>query len=48
VNVSANVNQQSAAAAIANTQPVSGNGMGNGELDVYQSVQAWVTTVNQQ
>jgi len=48
VNISASVNQQSAAAAIANTQPVSGNGMGNGELDIYQAVQAWVTTANQQ
>jgi subtilisin family serine protease len=48
VNVSANANQQNAAAAIAHAQPVSGSGMGNGQLDVYQAVQAWVATVNRQ
>lgn len=47
VNVSASVNQQSAAAAIANATPVSGNGMGNGELNTYEAVQAWVAAVNQ-
>ena len=48
VNVSANVNQQSAAAAIANAQAVYGSGMGNGQLDTYQAVQSWVITVEQQ
>ncbi len=42
VNISANVNQQSAAGAIANAQPISGTGMGNGQLDTYQAVQAWL------
>jgi thermitase len=44
VQVSPNVNQQSAAAAIANAVPLSTAGMGNGRLDVYQAVQAWVDT----
>jgi subtilisin family serine protease len=42
VQVSPRVNQQTAAAAIANAVPLSTSGMGNGELDVYQAVQAWV------
>jgi subtilisin family serine protease len=42
VQVSAKVNQNTAAAAIANAVPLSSSGMGNGELDVYQAVQAWV------
>jgi len=46
VSVSATVNQQSAAAAIANAQPISATGMGNGLLDTYTAVQAWVKTVN--
>jgi subtilisin family serine protease len=48
VNVSASVNQQSAAAAIANAQSISGAGMGNGLLDTYTAVQSWVTTTGQQ
>jgi hypothetical protein len=40
VSVSASVNQQSAAAAIAHAQSIS-NGMGNGELNSYAAVQAW-------
>lgn len=47
VGVSANVNQQSAAAAIAHANRISSD-MGNGQLDVYQAVQSWVTTVGQQ
>jgi subtilisin family serine protease len=42
VQVSPKVNQQTAAAAIANAVPLSTPGMGNGRLDVYQAVQAWV------
>jgi subtilisin family serine protease len=42
VEISPNVNQQSAAAAIANAVPLSTAGMGNGRLDVYQAVEAWV------
>jgi subtilisin family serine protease len=42
VQVSPNVNQQTAAAAIANAVALSTNGMGNGRLDVYQAVQALV------
>jgi hypothetical protein len=42
VQVSSNVNQQTAAAAIAHAVPLSASGMGNGQLDVYQAVQAWV------
>jgi subtilisin family serine protease len=42
VQVSPNVDQEAAAAAIANAVPLSSTGMGNGELDVYQAVQAWV------
>jgi subtilisin family serine protease len=44
VNVSANVNQQSAAAAIAKAQPIYSDDMGNGLLDIYTAVQSWVTT----
>jgi subtilisin family serine protease len=40
VQISPNVNQQSAAAAIAHAVPLN-SGMGNGELDVYQAVDAW-------
>lgn len=47
VGVSANVNQQSAAAAIAHANWISSD-MGNGQLDVYQAVQSWVTTTGQQ
>jgi hypothetical protein len=36
------VNQQTAAAAIAHAVPLSTSGMGNGRLDVYDAVQAWV------
>lgn len=42
VQVSPSVNQKTAAAAIANGVPLSSSGMGNGELNVYQAVQAWV------
>jgi subtilisin family serine protease len=42
VQVSPNVNQQTAAAAIANAVALSTSGMGNGRLDVYRAVQAWV------
>jgi subtilisin family serine protease len=42
VQVSPNVNQQTAAAAIAHAVELSTNGMGNGQLDAYQAVQAWV------
>jgi subtilisin family serine protease len=42
VQVSPAVNQQTAAAAIAKSVPLSNPGMGNGRLDVYQAVQAWV------
>jgi subtilisin family serine protease len=42
VQVSPNVNEQSAAAAIAHAIQLSTSGMGNGELDTYQAVQAWV------
>jgi subtilisin family serine protease len=41
VQVSPNVNQQTAKAAIAHAVPLSASGMGNGQLDVYQAVQAW-------
>jgi hypothetical protein len=44
-SVSASVNQQSAAAAIAHAQSIS-NGMGNGELNVYAAVQAWSESAN--
>jgi hypothetical protein len=44
VNVSTNVNQQTAAQAIAHAVPISSE-MGNGRLDTYQAVQAWVKTV---
>jgi subtilisin family serine protease len=42
VQVSPSVNQQTAAAAIAHATPLSTSGMGNGQLDVYKAVQAWV------
>ncbi len=42
VQVSPKVNQQTAASAIANAVPLSSSGMGYGELDVYQAVEAWV------
>jgi subtilisin family serine protease len=42
VQVSPTVNQQTAAAAIANAVQLQDNGMGNGELNVFQAVQAWV------
>lgn len=42
VQISPNVSQQTAAAAIAHAVPLSASGMGNGQLDVYQAVQAWV------
>jgi subtilisin family serine protease len=45
VNVSANVNQQSAKEAIAKAQPIHSAGMGNGILDTYMAVQSLVTTV---
>jgi subtilisin family serine protease len=41
VGISPNVNQQSAAAAIANAQWISSD-MGNGLLNSYASVQAWI------
>jgi thermitase len=40
--VSSKVNQTTAAAAIANAVPLQSSGMGNGELNVFQAVQAWV------
>jgi subtilisin family serine protease len=42
VQVSPSVNQATAAAAIANAVPLSASGMGHGELNVHQAVQAWV------
>jgi subtilisin family serine protease len=42
VQVAPTVNQQTAAAAIAHGVALSTSGMGNGQLDVYQAVQAWV------
>jgi Subtilase family len=48
VNVSANVSQRSAAAAVANAQQISSPGMGNGLLNTYTAVQSWVTIVGQQ
>jgi subtilisin family serine protease len=42
VQVSPNVNEQTAAAAIAHAMQLSTNGMGNGRLDTYQAVRAWV------
>jgi hypothetical protein len=48
VQVSPSVKQQTAAAAIANAVTLSNqNGMGNGLLDVYQAVQAWVDATQQ-
>ncbi len=41
VNISAGVNQKSAAAAIARARWISSD-MGNGRLDTYQAVQSWV------
>jgi subtilisin family serine protease len=43
VDVSGNVNQETAEQAIAHAQWVS-NDMGNGRLDTYQAVQAWAAT----
>lgn len=43
VDVSPNVNQQTAQQAIAHAQWISSN-MGNGRLDIYQAVQAWAAT----
>ena len=43
VDVSANVNQQKAAQAIAHAKWVSSD-MGNGRLDTYKAVQAWIST----
>jgi len=42
LQVSPNVNEQTAAAAIAHAMQLSTSGMGNGRLDTYQAVQAWV------
>ena len=42
VNISATVNQQSAAAAIAHAQSISSSGMGNGLLNVDAAVQSWL------
>jgi subtilisin family serine protease len=42
VQISPNLNEQGAAAAIANATPLSSAGMGNGELDVYQAVQSLI------
>jgi subtilisin family serine protease len=42
VQVSPKVNEQTAAAAIAHGVQLSATGMGHGQLDVYQAVQAWV------
>jgi hypothetical protein len=47
VNVSSNVNQQNAAAAIAHANWISSD-MGNGQLDIYQALQSWITTVGPQ
>jgi subtilisin family serine protease len=41
ISVSPNVNQQSAAAAIANAQWISSSGMGNGLLNIDAAVQSW-------
>jgi len=41
VNVSASVNQQSAAAAIAHALWISSPGMGYGRLNIYAAVQSW-------
>jgi subtilisin family serine protease len=41
VEVSPNVNQQKAAAAIAHAVRLSSAGMGNGRLDTYDAVRAW-------
>jgi subtilisin family serine protease len=48
VNISAGVNQQTAAVAISNAQPISSAGMGNGLLDTYTAVQSWAETTGQQ
>ena len=42
VSVSASVNQQTAASAIANAQWTSGSGMGNGLLNIDAAVQSWL------
>ncbi|HTC49148.1 MAG TPA: S8 family serine peptidase [Candidatus Aquilonibacter sp.] len=44
VDVSASVNQQSAAAAIAHALEISSSGMGNGRLNVYAAVQSWLAS----
>jgi thermitase len=46
VGVSGTVDQNSAAAAIANAQPIPATGMGNGRLDTYRAVQALLSTTN--
>jgi len=46
VQVSTTVNQESAAAAIAHAVPLPTTGMGNGRLDAYQAVQAWLDTLH--
>jgi subtilisin family serine protease len=43
LSVSPNLNQQTAAAALAHAKPVS-SGMGNGRLDTYEAVRSLVTT----
>jgi subtilisin family serine protease len=45
VQVSPSVTQKTAAAAIAHSAYIASPGMGNGRLDVYQAVQAWVDQV---
>jgi subtilisin family serine protease len=45
VDVSSSVKQSTAAAAIAHATYTSSSGMGNGQLDVYQAVQAWASQV---
>lgn len=42
VQVSSNVNQQTASSSIANAVPLATEGMGNGRLDVYEAVRDWV------
>jgi subtilisin family serine protease len=44
VSISASVNQQSAAAAIAHAQSISSSGMGNGLLNSYAAVDSWAGT----
>jgi subtilisin family serine protease len=45
VDVSSSVNENTAAAAVAHATYTSSSGMGNGQLDAYQAVQAWVELV---